>query len=287
MALKKRGLGRGLDALLGGGARIPPTPREGSVRHLSLERIRPNPHQPRDAIAEENLESLAASIRSQGVIQPVVVRPVKGGEDYELIAGERRWRAAQKAGFKEIPALIKDVSDEVALALALVENIQREDLNPLEEARAMMRLGERFALTHQQIAEAVGRSREAVSNLMRLLDLPPEVQALIEKGRLHMGHARALLGVKSPERQKALAQKVAELGLSVRETERLVRRRSTGKTQPSAPDPDIQRLQERLSQRLGAKVKLHCSPKGRGKVVIHYNSLEELDGILSHIQPHD
>ncbi|RMD71914.1 MAG: ParB/RepB/Spo0J family partition protein, partial [Gammaproteobacteria bacterium] len=249
-------------------------------RRLPVRRIRPNPFQPRAAVSEEGIEALAASIRAQGVIQPVVVRPA--GEGYELIAGERRWRAAQRAGLEEIPALVREVSDEGALAMALIENIQREDLNPMEEARAIRRLAEAFGLTHQAIAEAVGRSRAAVTNLLRLLELPSEVQALIEEGRLDMGHARALLGLGSPAAQVALARKVAEKGLSVRETERLAKRRPQGAQPP--PDPDIQRLKERLSQHLGARVELRCSRKGRGRLIIHYHSLEELDGILARFQ---
>jgi ParB family chromosome partitioning protein len=237
----------------------------------------------------ESLEELASSIRAQGVVQPIVVRPLGGNAGFEIIAGERRWRAAQIAGLQEIPALIRDVPDEAAVAMALIENIQRENLNPLEEARSLERLIDEFGMTHQQAAEAVGRSRTAVTNLLRLLDLGEEVKQMVERRELEMGHARALLGLADAAAQLAAARKVAANGLSVRETERLVKRLvkggESGKTSGKpAPDPDVVRLQNELGERLGAKVVLRQSGRGRGQLVISYTSLEELEGILDHIR---
>lgn len=289
MAVKKRGLGRGLDALLGGiepvGSPQDAPSKEGELRHLPVDLVRRGKYQPRVDMHPESLEDLASSIRAQGVVQPIVVKPAGGGE-FELIAGERRWRAAQLAGLQEIPAVVRDVSDQAAVAMALIENIQRENLNPMEEANALQRLINEFQLTHQQTAEAVGRSRAAVSNLLRLLELNDDVKRLVEQGRLEMGHARALLALKGAG-QSAAARSVVEKGLSVRETERLVRRlsgESPAKAPPTRIDPDIRRLQEELSEKLGAGVQLQHGTKGKGKLVISYNSLDELEGILAHIK---
>jgi ParB family chromosome partitioning protein len=302
MTVKKRGLGRGLDALLGGGLgggldagvgigqvhAIPPTVPEHGLRKLPLDKIRPSRYQPRTEIRPEALEELARSISAQGVVQPIVVRSLRGSDGFELIAGERRWRAAQMAGLDQIPAVVRDVPDQTALAIALIENIQREDLNPLEEAAALQRLVEEFDLTHEEAAQAVGRSRAAVSNLLRLLELHPDVKRLMEADQLEMGHARALLGLKEPAQQRAIAQKVVAKGLSVRETEALVRRLQAEPAdgQPEKrPDPDILRLEEDLSQRLGTMVRFQQGAKGKGgKLVIHYNNLDELDGILMRIR---
>jgi ParB family chromosome partitioning protein len=256
----------------------------------------------------DTLSELAESIRKQGVIQPIVVRPLArsvpagsatgalGEQRYEIVAGERRWRAAQLAGLTEIPAIIRQVPDEAAVAMALIENIQREDLNPLEEARAFERLIAEFGLTHQQVAEAVGRSRVAVSNLLRLIDLAPEVGELLERRELDMGHARALLGLENRRKQVELAQLVVKKGLSVRDTEALVRRLnppaggSAGHGAAAARngaghrDPNVLRLENELADKLGARVQIQHGADGRGKVVVGYNSLDELDGILSHIQ---
>jgi ParB family chromosome partitioning protein len=234
----------------------------------------------------EALEELANSIRAQGVVQPIVVRPIGGGR-YEIIAGERRWRATQLAGLHEIPAVVRDVPDQAAMAMALIENIQREELNPMEEAQALYRLIEEFGLTHQQTADAVGRSRASVSNLLRLLGLNEDIKRMLGNGDLEMGHARALLAL-SGEQQSEVARSVVGKGLSVRETERLVKRTLEG-PQPGAakekrPDPDIHRLEQDLGERIGARVAIQHGAKGKGKLVITYNSLDELDGILEHIK---
>lgn len=292
MAAKKRGLGRGLDALLEGSSQDSPEEAvergEASLRELPVDLIQPGRYQPRTGMDADALNELADSIRSQGVVQPVVVRAVGSGR-YELIAGERRWRAAQKAGLHEIPAVIRKVPDQAAIAMALIENIQRENLSPLEEARALERLIAEFELSHEGAAEAVGRSRTSVTNLLRLLELTPEVRELVEAGRLEMGHARALLALKGHE-QAALANKVAARRLSVRETEKLVRRHQAEQAEgPAKPDkrrrdPDLERLEQDLTDRLGARVALESSRGGKGKLVIRYNSLDELDGILSKIR---
>lgn len=288
MAVKRRGLGRGLDALLG--AAMPPdtaADRSGEVRLLPVHQIRPSRFQPRKEMPPEALQELADSIRAQGVVQPIVVRQVAGADGYELIAGERRWRASQLAGLDDIPAVVRDVPDQSALAIALIENIQREDLNPLEEADALRRLAEEFGLTHQGAAEAVGRSRTAVTNLLRLLELPEDVKRLLHDGQLEMGHARALLGLKDALKQSEVGRQVAAKGLSVRETESLVRRlESAGSSRvPVArADPDVVRLQDELSERLGAQVRLQQGAKGKGRLIIHYNTLDELDGILAHLR---
>ncbi len=288
MIKRKGGLGRGLDVLLGAAARgeaPDPSPAE-TLRQLPVERICRGRYQPRLDLREDTLRDLAESIRAQGVVQPVLVRPL--GEDrYELIAGERRWRAAQLAGLREVPAVIREVPDQAAIAMALIENIQREDLNPLEEAAALQRLAAEFALTHQQAAEAVGRSRAAVSNLLRLLELTEEVQQLVRERKLDMGHARALLPL-SPPLQREAAHQVLLRGLSARETEDLVRRLRQPATASSPPpkpsDPDLRQLQDRLSERLGARVQVRHGASGKGRLVIHYNSLDELDGIITRVK---
>ncbi len=269
-------------------------PAADQLAHLPLDLLQRGRYQPRLDMRPESLAELAESIRVQGVVQPIVVRPLgapdsHGVQRYEIVAGERRWRAAQQAGLRDIPALIRPIADEAAIAVALIENIQREDLNPLEEARALQRLILEFGLTHQQAADAVGRSRAAVSNLLRLLELPPEVCERVERRELEMGHARALLGLSGARQQTEVALLVVRKGLSVRETESLVRRL----TQPppseaAAPangvDPNIRRLEEELRERLGARVQIKHARSGHGQLVIRYSSLDELDGILSHIQ---
>lgn len=293
MAAKRRTLGRGLDALLS----TPPSeasdraaaPVTEELRNIPVELLRRGRYQPRQDMRPDSLEELASSIRAQGVVQPIVVRPLDGGSEFEIVAGERRWRAAQLAGLQEIPALVRDIPDEAAVAMALIENIQRENLNPLEEARALERLIQEFNMTHGQAAEAVGRSRTAVTNLLRLLDLGEEVKNMVERRELEMGHARALLGLTDGAVQLAAARKVAASGLSVRETERLVRRlsRDSGKSAGASrqtTDPDVLRLQNELGERLGARVVLRQSAKGRGQLIISYTSLDELEGILQHIR---
>ncbi len=269
--------------------------RGDTLARLPLDQLQRGRYQPRVDMRPETLEDLASSIRAQGVIQPVLVRPISppgaaaGTERYEIIAGERRWRAAQIAGLRDIPAVIRRVPDEAAIAMALIENIQREDLNPLEEARALDRLIREFGVTHQQAADAVGRSRAAVSNLLRLLEVAPEVAALVEKRELEMGHARALLGLATRRQQAEVGTLVAKKSLSVRETEALVRRLSNpaapaGSTSEPPRDPNVAQLETRLTDTLGAKVAIeHSSRSGKGRVVVSYNSLDELDGILAHI----
>lgn len=289
MSAKKRGLGRGLEALLGSAASavaISPELHEGELRHLPVDIIRRGKYQPRTDLHPESLEELADSIRAQGIIQPILVRAISATE-YEIIAGERRWRAAQLAGLHEVPAVIKDVPDQTALAMALIENIQREDLNPMEEARALQRLISEFDLTHQAVADAVGRSRAAVSNLLRLFDLNDDVKEKLERGQLEMGHARALLGL-SGAQQSEVARKVITQGLSVRETEQWVRRllapASKHKATVRPLDPDIRRLQDELSGKLGASVIFQHTSNGKGKLIVQYNSIDELEGILAHIK---
>ncbi|MBK1707756.1 ParB/RepB/Spo0J family partition protein [Marichromatium gracile] len=295
---KKKGLGRGLDALLGAtrggaetasqsGAVATAQPGDRIVR-LPLEQLQRGRYQPRRDFDPEALRELAESIRAQGVLQPILARPLAEGR-YEIVAGERRWRACQQAGLSEIPALVRELDATSALAIALIENIQRADLNPLEEATALHRLVEEFELTHQEVAEAVGKSRTTISNLLRLLELEPEVKDQLDHGRLEMGHARALLGVKG-QMQCALARQVVAGGLSVRDTERLVRRQQQGESPVAAADrkgvtdPDIRRLQNDLTDRLGAEVRIQHGSRGNGKLVISYTSLDELDGILGHIR---
>ncbi|MFW6348852.1 MAG: ParB/RepB/Spo0J family partition protein [Thiohalospira sp.] len=291
MSARKRGLGRGLDALLSDpdAAASPTVDRAAGdqLAEIPVERIRRGRYQPRRDMDPDALEELAHSIRMQGVVQPIVVRAVEDAEvDYEIIAGERRWRAAAMAELATIPAVIREVPDQAALAIALIENIQREELNPIEEAHALHRLIEEFELTHHQVAEAVGRSRVAVTNLLRLMGLEEGARELVEMGALEMGHARALLALEGAEQVRA-ARDVAQRELTVRETEKLVRRLQEGAPEPAEPpreDPDVRRLQEDLSERLGAPVKVSQGRQGRGKVEIRYNSLDELEGILAHIK---
>lgn len=286
-AAKKRGLGRGLDALLGDSHLDygKPEKSQSDLRTLAIDLIQRGRYQPRMNMHTESLQDLADSIRVQGLVQPIVVRPIDENR-YEIIAGERRWRAAQLAELHEIPALVRDVSDQAAIAMALIENIQREDLNPLEEANALQRLIDEFEMTHQQAAEAVGRSRAAVSNLLRLRELNEDVKELLMNGALEMGHARALLALISGS-QSEVAHQVVKKALSVRETESLVRRLMEGnKQRPKSRklDPDVRALQDNLAEKLGAKVQIQSAAQGKGKLVIHYNSLDELDGILEHIK---
>lgn len=287
---KKRGLGRGLDALLGvgHGERERHETPTGSVATLPVDLIQRGRFQPRRDFNAESLRELADSIRAQGVVQPVVVRPLADGR-YELIAGERRWRAAQMADLHEIPAVVRDVPDQAAMAMGLIENIQRDDLNPLEEAAALQRLLDEFGLTHQEIAQALGKSRATVSNLLRLLELNDDVKAALEARQLEMGHARALLGLRGSPQSEA-ARAVVRKGLSVRETEALVRRMLEAADRPDIArrevrlDPDIRRLQDNLCERLGARVEIRHAKTGKGQLVISYGSLDELDGILDRIQ---
>lgn len=286
MATKKRGLGRGLDALLSGSVALEPDDGEPvTLRSLPVEQIRRGRYQPRERIDSQALTELADSIRAQGVVQPIVVRPV-GDQSYEIIAGERRWRAAQMAELREVPCVVREVPDRAAMAIALIENIQREDLHTLEEARALERLKEEFSLTHQEVADAVGRSRVAVTNLLRLMELNQDVIALLEENRLEMGHARALLGLKGEDQSQA-ARHVVDRRLSVRQTEALVRKWSehkpTERRPPRRPDPDIERLRADLSERLGTRVTIE-DKGGRGRLTINYHSLDQLDGILSRIK---
>ncbi|MDV6318434.1 ParB/RepB/Spo0J family partition protein [Chromohalobacter sp. HP20-39] len=305
---RKRALGRGLDALIGAGARQRDTlgdeaivgdvvlePAQAPAASEEQERLMRLPlgqlsrgkYQPRRDIQPESLEELADSIRAQGVMQPIVVRPM-GESRYEIIAGERRWRAAQLAELDVIPAVVREVSDEAALALALIENIQRENLNPVEEASALKRLLDDFELTQQQVADAVGKSRAQVANLLRLLSLDEEVQTLLERGDLDMGHARALLTLPAG-RQRSIAREVVERDLTVRQTEALAKQNASGKetakSTPRASDnTDVARLETRLAELLGAPVKIQHGASGKGRVTIRYTSLDELDGILGHIQ---
>ncbi|MDH1107388.1 ParB/RepB/Spo0J family partition protein [Pseudomonas otitidis] len=290
MAAKKRGLGRGLDALLGGN-NATVLQEEASkadtreLQHLPLDLIQRGKYQPRRDMDPTALEELAQSIKAQGVMQPIVVRPIGGGR-FEIIAGERRWRASQQAGLDRIPALVREVPDEAAIAMALIENIQREDLSPIEEAVALQRLQQEFQLTQQQVAEAVGKSRVTITNLLRLIGLPEEVKTLLAHGDLEMGHARALLGLPL-ERQVEGARHVVARGLTVRQTEALVRQWLNTREKPVEAvksDPDISRLEQRLAERLGAPVQIKHGQKGKGQLVIRYNSLDELQGVLAHIR---
>ena len=300
MTQKKPTLGRGLADLLGqtrpqasNEPAAAHSAQEDELLHLPLDLLQRGRYQPRLDMRPESLADLVDSIRAQGVVQPIVVRPLdepdeRGVRRYEIIAGERRWRAAQQAGLRDIPAVVRRVPDEAAIAMALIENIQRENLNPLEEARALERLISEFGLTHQQAAEAVGRSRAAVSNLLRLLELPEEVCERLAKRELEMGHARALLGLPQRRQQTEVATLVVRKSLSVRETEALVRRmaqpqRTSAPEQPQTVDPNIRRLQDDLSEKLGATVAIEHAHNGKGRLVVRYNSLDELDGILTHI----
>jgi ParB family chromosome partitioning protein len=306
MAAKKRGLGRGLDALLGQAARpaadataapapelhaVPaaataePHASDNALRSLPVDIIQRGKYQPRIDMHQESLQDLADSIGEQGVVQPIVVRSIGAGR-YEIIAGERRWRAAQLAGLHEIPAVVREVDDRGAIAIALIENIQRENLNPIEEARALKRLVDEFEITHEEAAHAVGRSRAAVSNLLRLLDLEETVKQMVERRELEMGHARALLAL-SGGRQIEVARQVVARGLTVRATEGLVKslqRPAAERPVAVKKDPNIQQLESSLADRLGASVRLRPGRGGKGKLEISYNSLDELDGILEHIR---
>jgi ParB family chromosome partitioning protein len=282
--IRPKGLGRGLDALLSGADE---SDARDALQILAIDRLRPGKYQPRTRMDEASLDELAASIREHGVMQPVLVRPVEGGR-FEIIAGERRWRAAQRAGLKDVPALVKVVPDQSALALALIENIQREDLNPLEQANGIQRLIDEFGLTHDAAAKAVGRSRSAVTNLLRLRELAKPVQEYLLSGQLDMGHARALLGLVAGPQTAAAARVVAQ-GLSVRDTERLVHHlahpgKHRAKRGARAADPDLARLTEELAEALGAKVSIEPKKNGAGRIVITYSSLEQLDGILAKLR---
>ncbi|MBS7662719.1 ParB/RepB/Spo0J family partition protein [Pseudomonas lalucatii] len=290
MAAKKRGLGRGLDALLGGTS-VTALQEEAvqvdrqELQHLPLELIQRGKYQPRRDMDPTALDELAQSIKAQGVMQPIVVRPIAGGR-YEIVAGERRWRACHQAGLERIPAMVRELPDEAAIAMALIENIQREDLNPIEEAVALQRLQQEFQLTQQQVAEAVGKSRATITNLLRLIGLPEEIKILLSHGDLEMGHARALLGLPA-EQQVDGARHVVARGLTVRQTEALVRQWLNSKEKPVEkvkPDPDISRLEQRLAERLGSPVQIKHGQKGKGQLVIRYSSLDELQGVLAHIR---
>ena len=289
---KPKGLGRGLDALLSG---TDSTPNDDVPHNLALDALQPGKYQPRSHMDQDALEALAASIRSQGLLQPILVRPV-GPERYEIIAGERRWRAARLAGLEQVPVLVREIPDEATLAVALIENIQREDLNALEEAAGLHRLLDEFGLTHEQAARAVGRSRAAVSNLLRLLDLEPSVRALLSEGTLDMGHARALLALPLASQPEA-ALEVVDRGLNVRATEQMVQRRLTEAAAPptaAAPaaghkpapvvDRDIQRLEEELADRLGAPVNIRTRARGGGDLTIRFHDLDQLDGVLKRLR---
>jgi len=285
MIHKKPRLGRGLDALLGGSL-APVSGAKEELRRLPLELLQRGKFQPRSHMNLEALEDLASSIKAQGVVQPIVVREIADGR-YEIVAGERRWRAAQMAGLDTIPAVVRNIPDEAAIAIALIENIQRENLNPVEEASALQRLIDEFGMTHQQTAESVGRSRAAVTNLLRLLTLNADVRLMLEEAKMDMGHARALLALTGPK-QSQIAQQVVDKGLSVRETENLVRhlleRPAPTQAAHKTLNPDIRDLQDSLSEKLGARVHIQHGLQGRGKLVIDYHSLDELDGILARIR---
>ena len=297
MTAKKKRLGRGLEALLSkpiaDTASVTGDDKD-TLRNIPLEHLQKGRYQPRVDMRQDTLEDLASSIKAQGVVQPIVARPLgKTNGDtqrYEIVAGERRWRAAQMAGLSDIPTVVRIVPDDAAIAMALIENIQRENLNPLEEARALDRLIKEFKLTHQEAADAIGRSRVSVSNLLRLLDLSDRVMALLESRQIEMGHARALLAISGTAEQLDAARQVIKKRLSVRDTERLVRRmladRSSKKTTQaqSSGNADIRRLEVEITDKIGAKVRIDHSQKGSGKLVIQYNSLDELDGILKHIK---
>jgi ParB family transcriptional regulator, chromosome partitioning protein len=294
---KKKRLGRGLDALLSKSTALGSETSASTgdrLTNIPIDLLQRGKYQPRVDIRQDTLEDLANSIRSQGVVQPIVARPLKNtlgaAQRYEIVAGERRWRAAQMAGLQEIPAVVREVPDEAAIAMALIENIQRENLNPLEEARSLDRLIREFKLTHQAAAEAVGRSRAAVSNLLRLLDLSDRVKPMLETRQIEMGHARALLSIEDGSQQYDAARQVVRMGMSVRHTERLVRRMlgggGSGKKKNEGirgANADVRRLEVEITEKLGAKTQIDHKAKGSGKIVIAYNSLDELDGILKHI----
>ncbi|MBU2883312.1 ParB/RepB/Spo0J family partition protein [Psychrosphaera sp. B3R10] len=293
MSARKRGLGRGLDALLAtqsnkadptGNSTAQPNDEIAAVSKLPIEKLQPGKYQPRKDMSPDALEELAASIKTQGIIQPIIVRPV-GDDQYEIIAGERRWRASQIAQLDSVPVIVKDVPDEAAVAIALIENIQREDLNAMEEAIALQRLQDEFELTHQEVADAVGKSRTSVTNYLRLNKLEDDVKTLMEHGDLEFGHAKVLLGLGGDE-QVLAARKVVAKELTVRETEKLVNSLSQ-EAKPKAEqvkDPDVKLLEQQLVEKLGAKVEISYNRKGKGKMVISYTSLDELDGILNHLK---
>lgn len=312
---KKRGLGRGLDALLGDAiaqkktsdeaiaevqeVSIEPTEvsseqQSGGIKHLPVEFIQPGQYQPRKDMHQEALEELAASIKAQGLMQPIVIRPIgsvtnKSEQRYEIIAGERRWRATQLAGFDTVPVIIRDVADDAAIAMALIENIQRENLNSMEEAQALHRLQQEFELTQQEVGDAVGKSRATVANLLRLMQLNNDVKIMLERGDIEMGHAKALLGLQDQVQSEAARHVVAK-DMTVRQTESYVRNlqnnseSADSSNEKNRPNPDIQRLERTLGERLGANVAIQHSAKGKGKLVINYSNLDELDGILAHIK---
>ncbi|MFW1858422.1 ParB/RepB/Spo0J family partition protein [Acinetobacter defluvii] len=289
MTIKKRGLakGRGLDALLGSIQKEKlqleaQALDHGQLKQIEVNQLKRGEYQPRRFIDEQDLQELAASIKKHGVMQPIVIRPVDDSDTpYEIIAGERRWRAAQIAGLTEIPAIVRDLTDQVAIALALIENIQRQDLNPIDQALALQRFHEEFGLSHQEIAETVGKARTTVSNLLRLLSLADEIKDLMQQGLLDMGHARAILTLKAKD-QLQIANTVIEKSLSVRQTEQLVRDWNTPKQEKAKQiAPDVEQLTQKLSERFRANVKIDYNKQGKGKLVISYNSLDELDGILN------
>ena len=294
-APKKRGLGRGLEALLGPKAAETPPPEAQpgeALRTLPVQQLQPGKYQPRMQMDASKLTELAESIKAQGVIQPIVVREISAGK-FEIVAGERRWRASQEAGLAEVPVVVRELDDRTVIAMALIENIQREDLNPLEEAQSLQRLINEFSLTHAEAAEAVGRSRAAVSNLLRLLELPPAIRALLEARRLEMGHARALLTL-SPDLASKLASDAAEQGWSVREVEHRAQQFAAGKVPvtgkkakpaKTAPQPDIASLETELSESLGTRVTIAHGRGGKGKLIIQYTDLDTLDGVLERLRP--
>ncbi|MCJ8317203.1 ParB/RepB/Spo0J family partition protein [Idiomarina sp.] len=292
MSAKKRGLGRGLDALLTSNQQNSERQSseqvseeaKGELQKLPIEQLKPGRYQPRKDMSPEALEDLAASVKAQGIIQPIVVRPT-AKDEYEIIAGERRWRAAQLAKLDMVPCLVKEVPDEAAVAIALIENIQREDLNAMEEATALQRLLDEFQMTHQDVAQAVGKSRTTVTNLLRLNNLEDGVKVLLERGDIELGHAKLLLALQG-EQQADVAQQIVAKDMTVRDAEKLVRRTIDPPKQPEIPEPDanIEHLETKLSETLGAKVQINHGRKGKGKLVINYTSLDELDGILTHIK---
>lgn len=289
----KRGLGRGLGELLSEMKQFPdadvvasPSPSSSSLQQLSIDLMQPGIYQPRRDFDHEALSELAASIRAQGILQPIIVRPISMKGHYEIIAGERRWRAAQMAGLHEVPVIIREISDEAAIAMALIENIQRENLNAIEEAIALHRLIEEFDMTHEEVAKAVGKSRTTVTNLLRLLMLNEDVRMMLQHGDLEMGHARALLGLEGTKQSQA-ARMVAEKNMSVRDTEQLVKRlqNPSEKTyKDQTIDPNVQALQKTLSDKFAAPVLIQYNSKGKGRLIIHFNSIDEFDGILQHLQ---
>ncbi len=288
MAIKKRGLGKGLDALLSSAGNPTAILREDGndkIHELPLGKIQPGRYQPRKTVDNETLDDLAASIKQQGLMQPIIVRPIADSH-YEIIAGERRWRACKSIGYKTVAAIVRDVKDDAAIAMALIENLQREDLNPIEEAEALHRLQTEFNLTQEGVAQAVGKSRPTIANLLRLNSLEPRVKSLLQAGQIEMGHAKAILAL-SPKEQVQAAAAVVEGSFSVRQTERFVRdllNPPERKKKPVVSDPDVERLKGELSEKLGAKVEIIYKTSGQGKVQISYTSLDELEGILSHLK---